>query len=400
MSNSNTPRPVVHRATILAKARKHKADEKVPLLVHATLRWARKIKGDLHYFGPVDAALPDYGAGKAMALYHFQVEDIRAGRPPRLPGETADGATVKRMIDDFLNSKRRLRDNGELSHRTWRALHQTGLLLAKALKPGRLLTDLRPDDFDALRARLAKRLGPLALGDQIAKVRSYFKFAYDQGLIDAPVRYGQSFKPPSKRVLRKHRASNGKRMFDPAEIKALLEKANPQLQAMILLGANCGFGNADVGRLPMKALDLAGGWVTYARGKTGVGRRCKLWPETIAAVRVVLNRRPEPKEKEAEGMVFVTKFGRCWFKDAEGSDVTSEFSKVKKAAGIDKPGVGFYGLRHCTETIGSAAKDQVALDHIMGHADASMAAVYREHIDDERIEAVTDHIHTWLFPKE
>ena len=39
---------------------------------------------------------------------------------------------------------------------------------------------------------------------------------------------------------------------------------------MILLGLNCGFGNADCGGLPTKALDLQAGWVTFARGKTGI----------------------------------------------------------------------------------------------------------------------------------
>jgi hypothetical protein len=33
----------------------------------------------------------------------------------------------------------------------------------------------------------------------------------------------------------------------------------------------------------------------------------------------------------------------------------------------------------------------------MGHSDASMAAVYRERIEDDRLVAVTDHVRQWLF---
>ena len=57
----------------------------------------------------------------------------------------------------------------------------------------------------------------------------------------------------------------------------------------------------------------------------------------------------------------------------------------------------FYGLRHSFETIGGEAKDQVAVDAIMGHADESMSAVYREWISDERLKAVTEHVRMWLF---
>jgi hypothetical protein len=34
----------------------------------------------------------------------------------------------------------------------------------------------------------------------------------------------------------------------------------------------------------------------------------------------------------------------------------------------------------------------------MGHADGSMASVYRERISDERLKAVVEHVRQWLFP--
>ncbi|MEJ7595518.1 MAG: hypothetical protein WKF77_28725 [Planctomycetaceae bacterium] len=35
----------------------------------------------------------------------------------------------------------------------------------------------------------------------------------------------------------------------------------------------------------------------------------------------------------------------------------------------------------------------------MGHEDQSMAATYRQNIDDSRLKAVTDYVHDWLLGK-
>ena len=71
-----------------------------------------------------------------------------------------------------------------------------------------------------------------------------------------------------------------------------------------------------------------------------------------------------------------------------------------RQTGTAMPGRNFYALRHGLETVGGESKDQVAVDAIMGHADSSMASVYRERISDERLRAVTDVVHRWLFGSE
>jgi integrase len=127
----------------------------------------------------------------------------------------------------------------------------------------RLIADLDHDDFAKLRARMAKQWGPVTLGNVINRMRVVFNFAWDNGLVDRPFRYGASFKRPSRKVLRLERAKKGPRMFEAAELRRMLDAARQPLKAMLLLGVNCGFGNSDCGTLPFSALDPERGWVNY-----------------------------------------------------------------------------------------------------------------------------------------
>lgn len=75
-------------------------------------------------------------------------------------------------------------------------------------------------------------------------------------------------------------------------------KADPALKAMVLVAANCSFGQSDIVNLPKSALDLDSGRIDFPRPKTGVRRRCPLWPETVEAVRASIEIRPAPKNSD------------------------------------------------------------------------------------------------------
>jgi integrase len=261
--------------------------------------------------------------------------------------------------------------------------------------------DLAADDFGALRAEMAKRWGPVRLGNAVTRVKTVFRYGTDNGLIDKAVRFGTEFRKPDKAVLRRHRAKNGAKMLEAGEVRKLADAADPQLRAMVLLGVNCGFGNTDVATLPLTALDLDGGWVTFPRPKTGIARRCPLWPETVTALRDALAARPAPRHPDAADKVFVTTRGTTVVRVTEKSrtdNVSVTFNDLLTAAGLHRDGLGFYTLRHVFRTVADAARDPVAIDLIMGHADPSMGGHYRERVDDARLRAVADHVHRWLFP--
>ncbi len=363
-----------------------------PLTAHPAGQWCKKIRGKLHYFGPWGD--PD----AALNRYLEQREALHAGRKPR---PDVDALTVKTLANEFLNHKRTLLDAGELSPRTWDEYKETCDLLVANFGKGRLVVDLGPDDFATLRKRMAKRWGPTRLGNAIQRVRSVFKFAADNCLIDRVIRYGQGFQRPSAKVLRLHRAKQGPKLFTAEEIRRMLDSADRQLKAMLLLCINCGYGIADCGRLPQSALDLERGWIDYPRAKTGVPRRCPLWPETVAALRDCLAHRQEPKKAERAGLVFLTRQGTPWHRDDMSSPLCFKVRKLLLNLGVNgRRGLGFYTLRHVFRTVADESKDQVAVDAIMGHSRGDMASVYCERISDERLKAVTDYVHAWLFPPE
>jgi hypothetical protein len=73
-------------------------------------------------------------------------------------------------------------------------------------------------------------------------------------------------------TLRLHRAKQGTRLFSAEEVRKLVGAAGTRMKAILLLGINCGFGNRNVGNLPLSALDLERGWIDFPRPKTGIAR--------------------------------------------------------------------------------------------------------------------------------
>ncbi len=361
-----------------------------PLFPHATRRWAKKIRGRMVYFGPWDD--PD----AALKKYLEERDALHAGRKPRTEPE---GLSVKALANALLNHKQTLLDAGELSPRTWLNCKEATDLLVAHFGKQRTVADLGPDDFAHLRNRMTRKWGPVRVRDFVQRIRSVFKYAFEAGLIDKLMRFGPGFARPTKKTLRLERARKGPRMFEAGELRRILAAAESPLKAMILLGVNCGFGNADCGTLPLAALDLDGGWVNYHRPKTGITRRCSLWPETVEALRESIASRPKPKNPADAGLMFVTSKGGRWHKEIDDNPISKEMRKLLDALGINGFR-NFYALRHNFETIGGEAKDQVAVDFIMGHARDDMASVYRERIGDERLKEVADHVRRWLFPAD
>ena len=382
MANSTRKRP-------LEKPAKPYPD--FPLFPHGNGQWAKKIRGKHVFFGVW--ATPD----AALEKWLDQRDDLLAGRKPRASG---DGLTVRDLANRFLTAKRILADSGEIRQRTWRDYHSACERVVRVLGGNRLVTDLASDDFQGLRAEISQTWGPVALKTEIQRIKGLFKYGYDAGLIDRPIRFGPMFKPPSNRVIQTNRASKGARMFEATEIHQMLDAARPQLRAMILLGVNCGFGNNDCSLLPQSALDLDRAWLDFPRPKNGTPRRCPLWKETVEALKAAIAVRPAPKNPADDNLAFLTRPGNRWVRlsgNFWADNVGTMTCRLLTDLGLKRPGLSFYALRHTFETVGGEFLDQIGVDSIMGHADGTMASAYRERVTDARLRAVADHVRHWLF---
>lgn len=370
------------------KPKKPKPD--FPLYAHASGKWAKKIDQKVYYFGrweDPDEALKQYLAEKD----YLQAGVVPPDEDSRLP--------LHRAGDLFRASKVDRCDVGEITERTLIDYVRTIKRLIGILGRNRDVITLQPKDFQRVRMKLSRTLGPVALGNEINRTRVFFRWLYEADYIAKPIKFGTEFKRPSKKVLRLARQSKGKRMFEAEELQLLIEKSNVDLKAMILLAINGGLGQSDLAQMQNRHIDFKTGWVNFPRPKTGIERRFPLWSETTKAIRESTTARKEPIEGRND-LIFVTKRGNAWVREGAGGShidsISKVFSKLRKECEIESENKGFYAIRHTFQTIADGAKDPVAASHIMGHADDSMSAVYRERVDDERLKDVVEYVQSWL----
>jgi len=398
--NSNSSR---RRRAGKAPKKPGKPRKDFPLYPHAGGRWAKKVRGDTVYF---TKWVDDPKGIAALEQWLEEKDDLLAGRKPR---SKSDELTVADLCNEFLTHHEERRDRGEISARTFQGLHSTCAGIVNTFGRKHIVVELDPNDFGKLRSKLAETRKAVALRNEMQRVRSVFRYAYVNRLIGQEVHYGSKFgKPELKQVRRERRQTRdayGKRMFEAHEIRRILAEAKPPLHTMVLLAINCGFGQTDLARLPIEYVDLDSGMIDYPRPKTEADRLCPLWPETIAAIREWLPRRPKAKDKADAGLMFLTVRGSRWVKVSEKTGapkdaIGQEFGKVLRKLGLKRPRLSFYGLRHSFRTIADETIDHVATNLIMGHVDGTMGAVYREDVAEHRLRRVAEHVREWLFAEE
>ena len=377
--------------------RPHKPYPDFPLHAHKSGRWAKKIRGQRHYFGP----WADWQG--ALQRYLQQKDDLEAGRRPKPPQEDADALTVQEMVARFLEARRLDVDSGALEPRTWMEYEDYGERMIRVFGGAAVVQQLGPEDFLKLKADLQRTHKSLvSLRGDVGKIKVFFHWAGpgDKGkaLYERPLRYGPDFQAPSSKAIKRQLDKQPSKVYRRAHLKRLLAKAGPKLRAMILLSVNCGLGNTDCAKLTRNRINLKTGWLCYPRPKTGVERRCPLWPETVEALKKVWEGRKPPRDPAHARYVFLTKRRRPF----DGSDVAHEFMKLRDRLKLDCR--GFYAGRHTCATIGSRANRQKALDTIMGDkppVNYMVRSVY-DHgkASREDLRAVVNVIHAWLYPVE
>lgn len=370
------------RKELIPKPRVH-AD--FPLSWHkGACSFTKKFQGKAYYFGPDPQT--------ALEAYLKQKDYLIAGVEP--PKDNTD-ISVRDLVNHYLIHREQDRGSkktstNHISDRTFAEYKDTGRVMVE-LWDRRSVAMLRPMDFATLRHKLDSG-SPDRLRRRMTNVRSIFKWGRSVGLINVDVKYGNEFDLADKSQLRKAKANRKEPILDAATINAALEAAWPAMKAFILLGINCGFYSKDINDLRNSYVD--GEFIQFAREKTGIDRRCWLWPETREAIAAA--KAPE----NAEDRMFLSKRGKPLHvpHGLNRTDlIACNWTELKKLIGLKRENSGFKCFRHTFRTEADGAKDPEAVRMVMGHTDGSVGEFYRHRFDDERLIAVAQYVHDWLF---
>jgi site-specific recombinase XerD len=347
-----------------------------PLYPHASGKWAKKIQGKIAYFGSWD------DPNEALRLYEeslvLQIENV----PPALNVQTACNA--------FLTAKKKAVAERLLSERSFTDYKRSLKRFADFVGRDRNFENLQPRDFLAYKSKFAETNNPVTVGNEITRIKTAINWLAASKMAKMPD-VGPDFKKPSAKAARRHKREMGVKLFTPAQIHAILDESGVRMKAMVLIGINCGYHNSDCETISLAQLQAAikTGTIEHAREKTEVERACPLWPETIAALKAWIDRRPQCKSKRA----FVLPSGRDL--SPVNCDVAKRFRAVREAAEISDG--GFSWLRKTFATFAGETGDQVAVNFIMGHVDGTVPGIYRQLVREHRLQKVVDHMRRWLF---
>jgi integrase len=423
-----------------------KLPQDFPLTIASNGQYAKKHQGKRWHFGAVSA-----GWRAAIARYTNDWPYIIQGKvPPPIAASGVDAASFEFVARSWIAHQIRRLDRGEIKGPSFITMRNAAEIAAAHLGGKRRIVHMTPADFGSLRDALAfewikegegeaqrwtktaKRLGPAALANRVAYLRSMFLWAGPNGekLLPSAPNYGTGFRTVSERTLSKSRRvrerEHGQKVFEPDQILPIFnELPTEQLQAMFLLSINCGFTAVDCGCLPWRSvnLDAKQPFIDFPRVKTGAERpRLFLWPETVALLRAVrkleLSAAPgmedfivfQDRGDEGEPIgdpirlkdcVFITQRGRPWWhvtthKDANGIPTTAShrsaipemFDPALVTLEIKKKGCGFGTGRHTFETYAKRVADPALVDTVMGHTERSMGDRYDHALDADLLAMV------------
>ena len=335
-----------------------KPSKDFPLSWHPTGYWCKKVKGKLYYFGKRNATPKE-----ALAEWIRDKDYILAGAPRP---SSVDGMTLKVGLNRFLNDRNAKVNRGDLTTRSMADYRQECAAFLLVVGGGRQLSSITPNDFKAYRDSMSG--APNTIKGRVTRMRVAFRWLLEMEFMDK-VNFGPEFKSPSSKAMRLYREQVGKRMFTAEQVRVLLANADDLMKGAIMLGLNCAFGPADLTRF--KSEHIEGEFHNYGREKTGIKRRCWLWPETLAVLDLSVDRLFPMSTNVFDSRMRDVR---------DGTDITE----------------GFYSLRRTFATVASETLDQPAIDLVMGHQDGRISAVYRQGVGDERVRAVSEHVRQWF----
>lgn len=366
-------------------------DRRCPLRQHKTGQWYIKIHGKYYYFGK-DREV-------AIRAYEEQATFLHTGKgaPPTAGVDT----TLLSLCNQYLDHQESRIKVHEVSPKHYYDQRSRLRSFAKFIGPERPAGGITVLDLQHYRVKLIKDdRKPNEINNHLAAIKALFHWAEDNDVLETIPKLRAVKKvnvKKSERMGRREQDEGKKFLFEPEQIRRLMDLSTHNLRAMILLGINCAFGCTDVAELRWSDLDLEKGTVNLPRGKTGVERNPNLWPETIAALKSI-PRRTGP-------LVFYTKHGNPYVRVNPKSgrpvnNVTAEFGKLLDKAGLKVPkGTNFYTLRRTAATIAAETGNPYAVQGLLGHTTVQMGSTYVQGVKRQTEQAI-NHVGDWFHRPE
>ncbi len=238
------------------KSKRKTRSDKFPLTLHKTGQFCKKIKGKIHYFGKNKKA--------ALERYLEQATDLHAGRNPVLDSTTTN-ITIFALCNLYLEHQESKVQVKELTARHYDDQVNSLRMFVRFLGRHCQLNEISTIDLQNYKKKLQKAYGSAhRINLNIAIMKAMFHWSRKNDVIASTPNIDAISKV---KVIQKEKPT-----FTVIQIDKLLAKADAQIKAMIWLGLNCGFGCTDCAELKWKNLNLKNARVSFARGKTGVGR--------------------------------------------------------------------------------------------------------------------------------
>lgn len=191
--------------------------------------------------------------------------------------------------------------------------------------------------------------------------------------------------------------------FDLSELVHIYPHTSEVNRAAFLLGLNCGFGAAECGSLRLKEVFLFQqhpkaskvGWRTdpkdsfifRVRQKSRVYGEWLLWPETVDALRCMIDRRQRIGNASPDSLLFVTKDGSPMYRMTEGGNngqqLPNMWGYVLKSARAAHPEVRKLSFNKLRKTGGNLIK------HAPG-SDGEIAGVFLCHGHPVKSDELSD----------
>jgi hypothetical protein len=160
-------------------------------------QFCKKIRAKRFYFGSVA------DSEAALERYHRHSQGLHSGQTTRIG--RADELTVAGLANKFLAAKERKREAGSIEAATFVEYHRDCELMVSHFGRDRSVASITRKGLGAFREFLGRGVNATTLNNPVGNARSIFKFAYEDELIEKPVRFGEAFRRPERRILRRAR---------------------------------------------------------------------------------------------------------------------------------------------------------------------------------------------------